>query len=68
MFELVLVVCLLTGGPDACREERPGYAGLSAVSCMTQGQMLAARWLSDHPALSLSRWRCEPPNSRQTRI
>jgi hypothetical protein len=68
MFELVLIVCLSTGAPTSCREERPGFEGLSAVSCMTQGQMLAARWLADHPALTLNRWRCEPPGGRQTRI
>jgi hypothetical protein len=68
MIELVLVVCLATGTPDSCREERPGYEGLSVRSCMTQGQMLAARWLSDHPALTLNRWRCEPSGGRQARI
>jgi hypothetical protein len=68
MFELVLIVCLATGGPDSCREERPGYAGLSQLSCVTQGQMLAARWLAEHPALTLNRWRCEPPGGRQARI
>lgn len=68
MFELVLVVCLATGTPDSCREERPGYEGLSAISCMTQGQMLAARWLQEHPALTLNRWRCAPPGPRQERI
>jgi hypothetical protein len=68
MFELVLIVCLGAGAPDSCREERPGFEGLSAISCMTQGQMLAARWLSDHPALTLNRWRCDPPGNRQVRI
>ncbi len=67
MVELVLLVCL-AGTPNACREERPGFEGLSLTSCMMQGQMLAARWLVEHPALTLSRWRCEPPGTRQTRI
>jgi hypothetical protein len=65
MYELVLIVCLSAASPEPCREERPGYPGLSALSCMMQGQMLAARWLSDHPALTLSRWRCQPPGARQ---
>jgi hypothetical protein len=68
VYELVLIVCLASATPEPCREERPGYAGLSAMSCMTQGQMLAARWLSAHPALTLSRWRCEPPEARQMPI
>ena len=67
MIELVLLVCL-SGTPNACREERPGYEGLSMTSCMTQGQMLAARWLLEHPALTLSRWRCVPAAAREERI
>jgi len=68
MFELVLIVCLAVSGPDSCREERPGYEGLSGTACMTQGQALAARWLSDRPAFTLRRWRCDPPGARQTPI
>jgi hypothetical protein len=67
MVELVLLVCL-AGTPNACREERPGFEGLSLTSCMMQGQMLAARWLVEHPALTLSRWRCEPSSARREPI
>jgi hypothetical protein len=67
MIELVLIVCL-AAAQESCREERPGFAGLSMVSCVSQGQMLAARWLSEHPALTLTRWRCEPVIGRQERI
>ncbi len=67
MVELVLVVCLLSA-QDSCREERPAFEGLSFVSCVMQGQMLAARWLAEHPALTLNRWRCEPASTRRERI
>lgn len=67
MIELVLVVCL-AGSPASCREERPGYEGLSMTSCLSQGQLLAAQWLAVHPDLMLTRWRCEPSEGRQERI
>jgi hypothetical protein len=67
MIELVLIVCL-AATPEACHEERPGFEGLSMISCVTQGQALAARWLADHPALTLSRWRCGPARAREERI
>jgi hypothetical protein len=67
MFELVLIVCLALGGPESCREERPGYEG-SAMGCMTQGQVVAARWIEEHPSMKLARWRCEPPGRRQMPI
>jgi len=67
MIELVLIVCLATA-PDACREERPGFEGLSMMSCVMQGQALAVRWLADHPTLTLSRWRCAPASARQEPI
>ncbi|HZF78061.1 MAG TPA: hypothetical protein VE033_19750 [Acetobacteraceae bacterium] len=66
MLELVLIVCLISGPGDSCREERPGFEGLTTVSCMTQGQMLAARWMSERPALTLRRWRCETAGGRNT--
>jgi hypothetical protein len=67
VIELVLIVCLATT-PNACREERPGFESPSVVSCLTQGQMFAARWLADRPSLTLTRWRCQPTAARQDRI
>ncbi len=40
----------------------------SVMACMTQGQMVAAQWLSQHPAFTLSRLRCEANVPRQERI
>ncbi len=57
MIELVLTVCLLSA-PDSCREERTDFVAQSLMGCVTQGQMYAARWLAERPALRLSRWRC----------
>ena len=67
VIELVLVVCL-AASPTECREERPLTEINSVMSCTTQGQMVAAHWLSRHPAFTLSRWRCEVNLPRQKRI
>lgn len=67
MIELVITVCLLAS-PGSCRDERPDFTGDSILSCMTQGQVYAARWLAEHPAYSMSRWRCQPVGARQTPI
>ncbi len=63
MIELVLTVCLLAS-PDSCREERAESATPSLVSCMMQGQFYAVRWIEEHPAYRVSRWRCEPAGAR----
>jgi len=67
LIELVLVVCLALS-PLECREERPVVEANSVMACMTQGQMVAAQWLSQHPAFTLSRLRCEANVPRQERI
>lgn len=67
MIDLVMTVCLLAT-PAACREERSEFDAVSLMSCMTQGQFYAARWIDEHPAYRLSRWRCEQRNTRQLPI
>ena len=62
-----MVVCLATS-PMECREERPVVDVNSVMACMTQGQIVAAQWLSQHPSFRLSRWRCEANVPRQERI
>jgi len=67
MIELVLTVCLLSA-PTACRDEWPEFAGESLTACMTQGQFRAARWVEQHPAYRIAKWRCQPAQARQTPI
>lgn len=62
-----MLVCLATA-PTECREERPVIAINSVMACAAQGQMVAAQWLSEHPAFTLSRWRCEVNLPRQAKI
>jgi hypothetical protein len=58
MLSLILTVCL-AAAPDTCQEERPPVEPASAVTCMMQGQEIAAEWLNEHPKWVLSAWRCE---------
>lgn len=67
MIDLVLVVCLLAA-PAECREERSALEEMSTLSCMKQGQFRAVRWIEEHPAYQLVRWRCEPSSARRTPI
>jgi hypothetical protein len=67
LIELVMLVCL-AASPTECREERPRTEINSVMACATQGQMVAAQWLSQHPAFTLSRWRCEVNIPRQAKI
>lgn len=57
MFTLVLVVCL-SATPDVCREEHPPIDAVSPMSCVVQGQQIAAEWIEDHPKWQLAAWRC----------
>lgn len=66
MIQLVLIVCL-AASPTSCKEERPNFDG-SLLSCATQGQLLAAQWLAEHPAYTLNKWRCEANRPRETPI
>lgn len=66
MVTLILVVCLSTT-PDICREERPPIDVESPMSCMVQGQQIAAEWTEEHPKWRLSAWRCQfGPPEKQT--
>ena len=67
LIELVMLV-FLAASPSECREERPLNEIASVMACAAQGQMVAARWLSQHPAFTLSRWRCEVNLPRQEKI
>ena len=66
MIQLVLTVCL-AAAPTTCKEERPFFEG-SMLACATQGQFVAARWIAEHPAYTLARWRCEANTRRETPI
>lgn len=57
MITLILVVCLAQQ-PDICHEETPPVDLASSLSCMVQGQQIAAEWVGDHPKWTVSAWKC----------
>jgi hypothetical protein len=61
MVTLVLVVCL-AATPDICREEQPPAEIANAESCIVEGQVIASRWLEEHPKWTLKAWRCRIGN------
>ncbi len=65
MVQLVLIYCL-NAHATTCIERRPVLetAG-SPMACMVQAQPIAAEYLREHPAYSLSHWRCEISNKEQ---
>ena len=64
MFELVLVVCLLSQ-PDECSVERPSFMERfpNVVSCTRNGYISAVQWQMSHPRWNVRRWRCEQPQT-----
>lgn len=58
MITLILIVCL-SATPDVCHEEKPPVDVASPMSCMVQGQQIAAEWVSEHPKWQLSAWKCQ---------
>ncbi len=58
MVSLILIVCL-AATPDICREEQPPVDVASAMSCAMKGQVIASRWLEEHPKWMLRGWRCQ---------
>jgi hypothetical protein len=57
MVSLILIVCLAVS-PDICREEQPPVDVAGAMSCVTEGQLIALQWLDEHPKWTLRGWRC----------
>ena len=55
---LILLVCL-AASPQTCQEERPPVEVQSSLSCIVEGQVIAAAWLEDHPKWMLRGWRCK---------
>jgi hypothetical protein len=62
MVSLILLVCL-AASPETCQEARPPVEVDSGLSCLVEGQLMAAAWLEEHPKWTLRGWRCRlgPP-------
>ncbi|MCG5238751.1 hypothetical protein [Azospirillum doebereinerae] len=64
MFELVLVVCLMSN-PEECSIERPAFSSKfsNVMSCTRNGYVSAVQWEMDHPNWRVRRWRCQQPET-----
>lgn len=58
MIELLVSVCLASGG--GCRDVSLLYDArdVSVMACVTMGQVEIARWQEDHPGYRVRRWSC----------
>lgn len=63
MLELLMTVCLASA-PQDCREVRLNFAAdnTSPMQCMLYGQMEIAKWIEEHPAFQIKKWRCGQAN------
>lgn len=64
MFELTLVFCLIAS-PTKCQEDRTMEQYETQMSCVVGAQMIASRWLEDHPKWKLDHWSCGDAANRQ---
>jgi hypothetical protein len=67
MIELVFLACLRVT-PDVCDERRLSYQNLKDLAvCTMNAQPYLAQWARDHPAYTVTTWRCEDPARRPIR-
>jgi len=51
---LILIVCLAVS-PDICRAEQPHADVAGAISCVSEGQLIALQRLDDNPEMDATR-------------
>jgi hypothetical protein len=66
MLEIVFIACLkLT--PTDCSEKRLSFlARVDLAVCALHAQHHLAAWVRDHPAFTVTAWRCEDPSLRES--
>ena len=60
LVELVLTVCTLAQ-PIQCDERRLSFSSPSSSlrACMADAMPVIAQWSGEHPAVEVTRWRCQ---------
>ncbi|MDN5929349.1 MAG: hypothetical protein L0I29_20015 [Hyphomicrobiales bacterium] len=62
LVDLILTVCL-AANPGQCREEHLHFESHgSLMQCMLRAPPEIAKWLPEHPALKVKRWKCAFPS------
>lgn len=69
MIELLFIACLKTS-PDVCEEKTMSFltSGRSSPAvCTMHAMQQLAEWSAQHPAYTVTTWRCQDPGSREIR-
>lgn len=68
MIELVFIACLKTA-PQACEQKILSYVEegqrASQSSCFMRAQPELAVWAGEHPAFTITSWKCEDSARRE---
>lgn len=63
---LVLTVCMVAH-PGKCRDEKLTFERRGdLMTCMFLAQSEIVKWTSDHPALTVKKWKCAFPDTGRT--
>ncbi|SDG86055.1 hypothetical protein [Alloyangia pacifica] len=62
MIELLFMACL-SAAPDECQQRSLLYTDVTPMACMMGAQPELARWVEEHPAYTISNWKCRPVRS-----
>ncbi|MCA0942014.1 hypothetical protein LCM08_19150 [Salipiger pacificus] len=57
MIELLFMACL-SSAPDQCHQRSLLYSDVTPLACMLGAQPELARWVEEHPAYTVSNWKC----------
>jgi hypothetical protein len=65
LVDLVLTVCL-TVNPTHCRDEHLYFESSGSLTqCMALAPPEIAKWVGEHPALTVTRWKCTFPDKEK---
>jgi hypothetical protein len=66
LVNLVMTVCLVAS-PGKCREEKLTFERRGdLMTCMFLAQSEIVKWSTEHPALSVKKWKCAFPDNGRT--
>ena len=65
MIELFFVACL-SSQPTACEERSLLYTEVTPMACMMGAQPELAKWATQHPRFTVTRWSCRTVRPGQT--
>ncbi|HQT26409.1 MAG TPA: hypothetical protein PLK99_07405 [Burkholderiales bacterium] len=68
LIDLILLACTIAA-PSSCHEYHMLLQSSGSLqSCMVQAPPYLARWVGEHPAYVIKRWRCAWPEQEDGKI